>query len=465
MSKLKEYKLPRPKFDAYNPEAGVMSALGSDRVRTVKEVSEYKSNNFETGVSGWRLTPDNAELNVATAIQSLNIPDTVTANSFHVDSEGNTWWGATTLGSAIAKVLKTGIATFTNIVITGSSTQIQAPLVKEYTAGENLTAGDACILGEFYTSDLESSSSQYFSATDSVSLSITGDLTISCWTKLESSPGNNEGRYFVSKHNTGGSAFAYSFNYSNVAGTYKLRLQIGSGGSQATVTVDKTLTEGTWYYVAVVYTASGGTADFYVDGVQTGTQQSGLGTSIGDNTSDLTIGTSSPFGADQFFDGKIKDVRLWAEARSSSEIAADFDTELNGTETNLKAYWKLDNSLTDSTANANTLTNNASATFVIDTAAGLMNSASSPKLYKTDASFRSTSQGFAGFVKTTTTSGDSCPVVISGEVTGLSSIITGSRGLYYLSDTRGAISNTAGTISRKVAQGTSSTTVNVTNIW
>lgn len=50
---------------------------------------------------------------------SLDIPDTTTANSFHVDSSGNTWWGAAAIGSAVAKVLNTGAATFTNITITG----------------------------------------------------------------------------------------------------------------------------------------------------------------------------------------------------------------------------------------------------------------------------------------------------------------------------------------------------------
>ena len=53
------------------------------------------------------------------SISQLDIPDTVTANSFHVDSSGNAWWGSTDLGSAPAKVLNTGAATFTSITIGG----------------------------------------------------------------------------------------------------------------------------------------------------------------------------------------------------------------------------------------------------------------------------------------------------------------------------------------------------------
>src|SRR3990167_6504088 len=51
----------------------------------------------------------------------LHIPDATTANSFHVDTEGNTWWGATTLGASVASVTKAGLGTFSNISITGGT--------------------------------------------------------------------------------------------------------------------------------------------------------------------------------------------------------------------------------------------------------------------------------------------------------------------------------------------------------
>ena len=52
-------------------------------------------------------------------VDHLDIPDLVTADSFHVDTAGNTWWGSVLIGGAVAKVLKNGAATFTNIQITG----------------------------------------------------------------------------------------------------------------------------------------------------------------------------------------------------------------------------------------------------------------------------------------------------------------------------------------------------------
>lgn len=52
-------------------------------------------------------------------VDSLDIPDTVTANSFHVNSTGDTWWGATTLGAAVASITSAGVATFVSGAIGG----------------------------------------------------------------------------------------------------------------------------------------------------------------------------------------------------------------------------------------------------------------------------------------------------------------------------------------------------------
>ena len=53
---------------------------------------------------------------------SLHIPnEDASVYSFHVDNSGNAWWGATTLATAVAKVLNTGIATFTNVSVTGGT--------------------------------------------------------------------------------------------------------------------------------------------------------------------------------------------------------------------------------------------------------------------------------------------------------------------------------------------------------
>jgi len=45
----------------------------------------------------------------------VDIPDIVSANSMHIDTNGNTWWGATTLANSLAKVTNDGKATFSGI--------------------------------------------------------------------------------------------------------------------------------------------------------------------------------------------------------------------------------------------------------------------------------------------------------------------------------------------------------------
>ena len=104
---------------------------------SVMSIGNLQSTNFSVGASGWRLDSNgNIEANDGNfrgdisgatgtftgtvSIGSLNIPDEVTADSFHVDTTGNAWWGATAIGSAVAKIEKDGSALFTSITATGT---------------------------------------------------------------------------------------------------------------------------------------------------------------------------------------------------------------------------------------------------------------------------------------------------------------------------------------------------------
>jgi hypothetical protein len=90
-------------------------------------LTSIRSRNFVAGSTGWSIKSDGSiEANSGTfrgalIANSLDIPDTTTANSFHVTTTGDVWWGAAAIGNATAKVLKTGVATFTDIDITGGN--------------------------------------------------------------------------------------------------------------------------------------------------------------------------------------------------------------------------------------------------------------------------------------------------------------------------------------------------------
>ena len=101
-----------------NPSAQGAGALVGN---TTIEDGYLQSSNFVTSSAGWRLSPTDAELNVSTAISSLDIPDTTTADSFHVETDGDTWWGATTFAAAVASISKAGAALFSSIGITGGT--------------------------------------------------------------------------------------------------------------------------------------------------------------------------------------------------------------------------------------------------------------------------------------------------------------------------------------------------------
>ncbi|MBU0846674.1 hypothetical protein KKH23_05740, partial [Patescibacteria group bacterium] len=101
-------------------------------------VDAIQSENFVSGVSGWyigfRGVDDGyAEFNDVTVrgiltAGEIHIPDQdVTGDSFHVQPDGDTWWGCTETDfnadpdNALAYVLKTGIAKFQNIALGGAA--------------------------------------------------------------------------------------------------------------------------------------------------------------------------------------------------------------------------------------------------------------------------------------------------------------------------------------------------------
>ena len=97
-----------------------------------------------------------------------------------------------------------------------------------------------------------------------------------------------------------------------------------NGSSAGWAAVNWTPSLNTWYHVAVTFNA--GSVTFYVNGVQQGTTQSAVVSSL--NQSDTnsffagaysTTGGTSPNAA--FFDGKMDEVGVWSRALSGAEIS------------------------------------------------------------------------------------------------------------------------------------------------
>lgn len=207
--------------------------------------------------------------------------------------------------------------------------------VAEYTASLPFATNNTRAAG------FTAASSQYFTAADSASLSITGNITLECWVNFATLPSAGNGMSFMGKFDAGGNVRSYYFETREDSGQ-KLRFAYSTDGTfQAAndLRVAWTPSTDTWYHVAVSWTALSAVAKFFVDGAQQGSDQTGSGTSIANTTSLLTIGALDSGSPSTFLNGREDDNRVWNIARTEAAISADKSTELTGTESGLVAYW------------------------------------------------------------------------------------------------------------------------------
>ncbi|MBI4160711.1 MAG: LamG domain-containing protein [Candidatus Yanofskybacteria bacterium] len=217
-----------------------------------------------------------------------------------------------------------------------------------------------------YSVDLELGSSQYLSHTDTSVFDITGDMTIEAWVKLETAQSATV-QTIVSKYLSAGNQRGYTAQVDKSGSNFRVKFIIsndGTSGYQRTINYE--LVVGTWYHVALVYTAASQQVEFFVNGVSQGTGSGDtLPTSIYNNTAPFYVGAYQSGDLSEW-DGLIDEVRIWNVARTSTQIANNYNIELVGNESGLQGYWKLNNNLNDETVNGNNLTNNNSAIFSTD---------------------------------------------------------------------------------------------------
>jgi hypothetical protein len=129
-----------------------VQALIDSNLRNLNNTSKVsggmlQSANFVSGSTGWQLTSTGAQINGGVSVQSLNIPDQTTVNSLHIDSSGNTWWGAnvaTGYAGSNAYILNTGAATFKNVSIGGTTVQYVITNSGIFSYGDNADGTATC---------------------------------------------------------------------------------------------------------------------------------------------------------------------------------------------------------------------------------------------------------------------------------------------------------------------------------
>ncbi|ETR67112.1 MAG: hypothetical protein OMM_11941, partial [Candidatus Magnetoglobus multicellularis str. Araruama] len=160
-----------------------------------------------------------------------------------------------------------------------------------------------------------------------------GSITIEAWVKPSY---KNTISTIVGKKNDGASNPGYALFFNNW--NTDDRKIILESGNNAGITTDNSVVEfDQWQHIAL--TASGSTATIYVNGVV----QSATGTynMTSNPTKDLFIGSMNGY---FHFKGQMDEVRIWNIERTQAQIRDNMCKKLDGNETGLVAYYRMDHS-------------------------------------------------------------------------------------------------------------------------
>ena len=150
----------------------------------------------------------------------------------------------------------------------------------------------------------------YASVTQDSAINISGAITLSAWVNRTKTTSYNA---IFTKRQVGGS-MNYQLTINNSNGQFGL----GHSGNAWVYNTGTALSTNTWYHVAV--TVSGGTAQFYVNGVA---EDSFSGISINATTHNLIIGATVGY---NYFGGNIDEASIFNSALSAPDVAALSDT-------------------------------------------------------------------------------------------------------------------------------------------
>lgn len=205
-----------------------------------------------------------------------------------------------------------------------------------------------------------STANKNLQASDSVSISVTGTLTVQWAMKNTGTPTDTQ-ELFGNYSAAGNTDRGYNCYR---GGSEKVVCGVFNGSTVYEVTSATSLTDDVWYCVVFKYIPSTSLTIYLDSGcdavpAQDAQNTSSIPASINNSTAAFTVGayTAFPSSAANVYAGSLDDIRIWAENHT---FTTDYNCQITGTETNLNVYWTLNNVLTDSTANANTLTNNNS---------------------------------------------------------------------------------------------------------
>lgn len=214
------------------------------------------------------------------------------------------------------------------------------------------------------STQLLSAFNQYWSITNAAQtgLGVTGALTLQTYIYNITDPGTDVEYPIITKWGAG-TDLSYLLDYVNDAGTPTINFTIRQSGASKTISYVTTLSSLTFYQITTVFdpNVGGGTMTIYINGSSVASAGS-KGTTVDATAAGFRVGSVERSGNNA--NSIIDEVRVWNIALSSAQITANYNCGLSAPQTGLQGLWNFDGSNgNDSTANANNLTNNNTATF------------------------------------------------------------------------------------------------------
>lgn len=210
-----------------------------------------------------------------------------------------------------------------------SGTRIDANTTNSNDLTDNNTVTSSSTGKVGTAADFEKGNTEYLNISDAnqAGLDITGDIGLMVWYKPESQPPSGEGQTWASKYAAGSGA--YAFMYQNSAGTMQLVAQLHDSADPTGnigFRKNQTLSNGTWYHIAMSYDTTSNTMGYWVNGAAIGsTTGEGIVNDINNSTGNFEMGTYQTHNA-YAADGLMDVVEIYNRELTSQNVIDTYNS-------------------------------------------------------------------------------------------------------------------------------------------
>ena len=179
--------------------------------------------------------------------------------------------------------------------------------------------------------------------------------------------------------------------------TGKLRIEVWNGDlrdSVSTFSAPDKFPLATWAYVSFVYNYANQTGYIYQNGVLA--QSGKLTMTAGEVARAKNYFGRSNWSADAFFQGEMRNISVWKEARTADEVTSDMNANFSGSEKNLVLYYPVTDAVGSTTVKSTTDTNTGSLMNYSSNEAGAETSSANNTMVVNDDAFTYQVTGFTG---------------------------------------------------------------------